>query len=150
MLKRMKVGVKLLVMGCAFTLPIAVLLFLMVKGIHYDMTFAQLEKYGNIYQRPLEDLLRFLPEHQWLAQRYASGEQAVQDALARTQSHIDTAFATLEEVDRQVGTTLQFTADGLGKRKREHVRVQTVVCWTRAWRSTATPEPGRCCSRPWR
>ena len=91
-----------------------------------DIHFAQMERYGNEYQRPLEELLETLPQHQSLLARYIAGEKQLKNEIATKAGQIDKAFEALESVDAKLGTTLQFTEEGLAKRKREHVRVRNV------------------------
>ena len=44
------------------------------------------------------------------------------EQLTRKETQIDTAFDALEAVDARIGADLQFTDEGLAKRKREHFR----------------------------
>ena len=111
---------RLLFISVAFSLPIAVLLFLMVKGINENIHFARWETHGNDYQRPLMALLHQLPQHQLAAQ---TGDKAAQTAAA---GRVDSAFAQLEAVQGRLGVQLGFTAAELTKRKRDHVQLGTV------------------------
>lgn len=111
---------RLLFISIAFTMPIAVLLYLMVAGINESIHFARWETYGNDYQRPLMTLLHQLPQHQLAAQK---GDQAAQAAAA---GRVDAGFAQLEAVQTRLGEQLGFTAAELAKRKRDHVQLGTV------------------------
>ncbi|RLT15538.1 MAG: hypothetical protein DWI25_02250 [Planctomycetota bacterium] len=51
---RMSISRRLMLISIAYTLPITVLLYFVVSGINADITFSELEKAGNAYQRPLE------------------------------------------------------------------------------------------------
>ena len=126
MLKNLKVWQKLTCIGLSFSLPIAVLLFFVVQGIDANIHFAQWEQYGNTYQRPLEQLLQHLAEHRLLAHRLLDGSKHLQDDLARTGAQIEADFQALLAVDSTLSEALQTTADGLAKRKREHVQLRTV------------------------
>jgi methyl-accepting chemotaxis protein len=121
----MKVWQKLTMIGLAFTLPIAVLLVFVTNEIDHDITFNQLEKSGDEYQRPLEKLLAHLAQHKLLAQQHLSGSN-LNDGLSAQQSLIDDDFELLEGVDRKLGQVLQTTEAGLAARKRDHVRVGTI------------------------
>jgi hypothetical protein len=55
---------RLVLISLAFSVPLMVLLFLMVRGINDNIAFAKAELRGNDYQRPLMDLLLNLPLHQ--------------------------------------------------------------------------------------
>ena len=132
MFKNMKIRLKLAMIGMAFSLPIAVLLLFVIKGINYDIRFNTLEKYGNEYQRPLERLLDHISQHRLLAYDVLSpikdfgdksGRSGIKSELLKIQSHIDDDFALLVKVDQTIGKDLQVTDEGLAKRKREHLRV---------------------------
>lgn len=117
-LETMRISRRLGLIGVAYTLPIAVLLYFVVDGINADIRFSQFELHGNAYQRALEDLLENLGEHQALAKRSLSGEKELGTQLAARADQIDQAFDRLEAVDKQFGRELQFTEEGLSNRKR--------------------------------
>jgi methyl-accepting chemotaxis protein len=117
-----RIAHKLALISLSFALPIAVLLYFVVDGINYDIRFSTLEMYGNRYQRPLESLLEHVPEHKFLAHRYLAGDKSLDSRLRTEQARIDEALTTLLAVDKELGTDLQFTEEGLSKRKRETAR----------------------------
>ena len=122
LIDRVPISRRLLVIGAAFTLPIAPMLLLLASSVNGDIRTAELEMHGDEYQRPLERLLAGITEHQLIA----AAPQA--DGAARTdvETRVDAAFDALAQVDARIGEALQFTPEGLGQRKREHVRVETV------------------------
>ena len=107
----------------------AIVLYLIVTSVNKDIDFGRSERLGIEYQRPLERLLEFLPEHARLV-RSDNGSQA-----AAAKSAIDAAFADLMEVDARIGPALQFTPAGLAQRKREHIRLAAVLD---EWRQLAS------------
>ena len=113
-----RISHKLLLISASFLMPIAVLLYFMIDGINYDIRFATLELYGNEYQRPLEELLQSVPQHQLLASRIASGDTGLENRLDASSSRIDQALQRLNTADAKFGEDLQFTTEGLGKRQR--------------------------------
>ena len=117
-LKHIRISLRLLCISAAFSLPIGVLLFLMVRGLNEDIRFARWETYGDEYQRPLMALLHELPQHQ-----LAAGNAARRAELA---GRIDSAFATLADVQARLGARLGFTPQELAKRQRDHVLPATV------------------------
>ena len=127
-----------MVIICTFTLPLGVLAVLVFQGYHKDIDFAWRETCGNEYQRPLEVLLELLPQHQGLVARHTGGEKSVQSEITGKAAQIDQAFEALERVDAKLGVTLQFTREGLAKRKREHYRVRTV---RQEWQELKTSLP---------
>src|SRR5262245_1718897 len=119
---RMTVSRKLLFISISFSLPIMVLLGMLVVQINSSINFARWELSGNEYLRPLVELLDLIPQHE-LALKFAGPSR---DQLPQLRSKIDNAFAALEAVNKTSGETLQFTAEGLAKRKREHVVPENV------------------------
>ena len=123
---RLKVSQKLMLISVLFMIPDSVLLCLFLISINANIEFAQWEQYGNEYQRPLEELLEHLPNHLALSQQPTDRPGPQLAELANLQARIDQALAKLEKVDAQLGAKLQFTDEGLAKRKREHCQVQNV------------------------
>jgi PAS domain S-box-containing protein len=122
----LKVSQKLMLISIFFVMPDSVMLYLFITGINENIQFARMEKKGNEYQRPLEELLELFPEHGRLAEHLLRKENPAPADVARKQAQIDEAFDTLERVDERIGAELQFTDEGLAKRKREHYRVRIV------------------------
>jgi len=123
----LRVSQKLTLISIFFVMPDSVMLYLFITGINANIQFARLEKKGNEYQRPLESLLELLPEHQSLSQLLIRTKTATDDfAEKELAAKINAAFNALEEVDQRIGTELQFTDEGLAKRKREHYRPRLV------------------------
>jgi PAS domain S-box-containing protein len=123
---RLKVAQKLMLISVFFIMPDSVMLYLFITGINANIQFARMEQKGNEYQRPLEALLEMIPQHRHLVNLTTGAEPAAREILAAKQAQIDAAFDELEAVDERIGTDLQFTDEGLAKRKREHYRVRIV------------------------
>jgi PAS domain S-box-containing protein len=102
------------------------MLYLFITGINSNIDFARLEIEGNEYQRPLESLLELVPQHESLGEQAADGDRTAAASLAAKAAQIDSAFDALEAVDSRIGPELQFTEEGLAKRKRGHCRVPIV------------------------
>jgi PAS domain S-box-containing protein len=124
--QNLKVAQKLALISILFVMPDSVMLYLFITSINANIQFARLEQKGNEYQRPLEDLLELIPQHGQLALRALGGEQSAKQELPMKEAQIDTAFGALEGVDSRIGGDLQFTDEGLAKRKRERARVSLV------------------------
>ena len=116
---QLKVSQKLMLISIFFMMPDSYMLYMFITGINANIEFARLEKCGNAYQRPLEQLLQLLPRHRMLAQRLAAGETSVTQNLSTISSRIDMAFDDLSDVDSKLGANLQFTEDGLAQRGRQ-------------------------------
>ncbi|MBJ7496974.1 MAG: hypothetical protein JHD20_10950, partial [Gemmataceae bacterium] len=117
---------RLLLISVSFLLPISVLLYFAIDGIQDRIDFAELEKQGNIYQRPLEKILKALLIHKNAASAVLAGDNASSIIIAKEQSALDTALRTLESLDKELGPILQFTQDGLAKRKRDDAKADNL------------------------
>ena len=107
--QRINISHKLLAISLAFSLPIAVLLYLAVTSINANIRFASLEVMGNQYQRPLEKLLDHVGKHQLLARHTKEGDSGLDGELRSEATSIDDSFQALELIDREIGVDLQFT-----------------------------------------
>lgn len=123
---RLSLGNKIAMICCLFVFPISVALYLIVSGYSENLEAARLEQTGNAYQRPLVRLLVQLQLDRELANQCLRGARDVRGQLAESQGRTDQAFGGLHEADRQFGSDLQFTEEGLARRKREHYRYETV------------------------
>jgi methyl-accepting chemotaxis protein len=117
---------KLAVICLSFSLPIAVMLWLIASGINSDIRFTELELAGNRYLRPLSALLELLPEHQVLTRGQLTGVPDSNSAREAKATSISEAIAVLGRIDADIGPLLQFTQEGLTKRNRLHARVATL------------------------
>ena len=148
LMKRTRIAHKLLLISLSFLLPIAVLLYFMVAGINYDIRFTRLEEFGNEYQRPLEELLRHVPQHEFLAVRMHAGDDGVESRVLSAQSKIDQALQRLKSVDALYAEDLQFTEEGLGKRQRSAANPRDLsAAWERLKRETGSLSPTAIVSR---
>lgn len=124
--QNLKVAQKLMLISIFFVLPDSVMFCFFITAINSNIDFAQMEQKGNAYQRPLEQLLELIPQHRRLAALARAGDPSAQAELATKRGQIESAFEELKRVDARIGPALQFTDEGLAKRKRQHYRVQTV------------------------
>src|SRR5581483_9135273 len=115
---------RLAAVGVLVAITLAVPLYFIARGFSKDIEFTVLERYGNQYQRPLEDLLEYLPEHESLARAGGS--------LSQSESHIDAGLNALHEVELRLGDALQLNPEALAKRKWEHYQWSEL---DREWKS---------------
>lgn len=130
---RLKVSQKLGLISVLFLIPDTVLLCLFLISINSFIRFAEWEKRGNRYQRPLEILLEEIPRHHRALDRTDVDRTEAERAAAR----ISEAFRQLESVDQEIGESLQFTTEGLAKRNRGHCRVEVLRTEWEALRTNA-------------
>jgi signal transduction histidine kinase/DNA-binding response OmpR family regulator len=127
-LRSRRLSQQILFLVGVFTLPMALAaLYFVVTGINKDVDFATHEQHGNAYLWPLETLLEKLPQHEHVVQRALAGDKSAEFEITVLENEIEEAWHHLAEVQRQYGSELQFTTDGLAKRKREHVSLQTIL-----------------------
>lgn len=142
MFKNLKVWQKLTLSSLAYSLPIAILLFLMVQGINHNIRFAQWESYGNAYQRPVMGVLEGLFSRRLMAERALQGASGL--SLESVDRGIDSAFATLIEVDLRLRSELQTDLAGLRSRSREDCLVEQLEQdWQDLRRTPYQSNPGR-------
>ena len=121
----MGIGRKIFLGAAVFALPIGVLAYLVVSNINEFINFAQYELMGDAYQRPLESLLRDIQNHQLLLHRCPdNGDCSAQ--LASLKGAISKELQSLQDVNTLYGVKLQFTADGLAKRKRQSATAENL------------------------
>jgi PAS domain S-box-containing protein len=144
----MRVSQKLMLTSIFFVMPDSLMLYFFITGINANIRFAQMEQKGNEYQRPLEELLELIPQHRALALAAGGVQPQFREQLEKKQAQIDAAFGALEAVDARLGADLQFTDEGLARRKREHYRVRTVKTeWQELKTQLAQLQPQACAER---
>ncbi len=130
--RKLKVSQKLALISILFVLPDSVMLYLFITAINDNIDVARLEQKGNVYQRPLEELLELIPQARMIADEALRGNAGAWNDLQTKEKEVDAAFKDLENVDRELGVELQFTDEGLAKRHREYYRPKTVFGeWTK-------------------
>ncbi len=117
-----------------FLVPLAVAMVFITDVYNMEIEFSTLELRGNRLQRPLTRLLYWMPEH---GRRKGSGERI------EAEREIEAALTDLEAMNVAHGEALQFTSEGLTKRKREHYRVEQLRREWRQLKEGQTPAPGR-------
>lgn len=101
-------------------------LYLLVSSYNEPVRFAEQEKRGNSYQRPVVELLKAVAEHHVLTSRAAGGGAHDEDGLHKAKSTIEKAFADLKEAHAVSGESLQFTEQGLATRKRDQIELSKI------------------------
>lgn len=125
-LNRLKISQRLFLISAVYLLPLGALVFHLQSGILDHVNFARWETYGNKYQRPLQDLLRYVSEHRDASARFSRGDSAARSAMADAARRADEAFDRLSIVHQELGDELQFTDERLGSRNRGHLKPELV------------------------
>lgn len=122
---RLSLASKILALCGTLTLPIGYLVYNMVTAYNKDLDFASQELLGDRYLRPLMALLEDMARHRIAAERLVNGETDAKDLIAKIEAAADKHLSDLRAVDEEIGADLQFTDEGLHKRKRDHLKVAT-------------------------
>ncbi|KKU12483.1 MAG: Histidine kinase [Parcubacteria group bacterium GW2011_GWC2_45_7] len=122
----LKLPYKFLTIALVFIIPRFFMLFFMTQSSSGYINFATWETYGVAYQRPLEELLRYIPQHEYLIRHSLENDERVTEQIVDIEAKIDKGIGDLEIINDKVGKQLQFTDEGLSKRKRDHFRVENV------------------------
>lgn len=99
--------------------------YLLVTAKNEPINFGRTEKLGDRYQRPLERILEGLTRHKVTNIRQHLERQLDAVVIKDIEAKIDEAIAELRSTDREIGEALQFTDEGLKKRKRDHYKAET-------------------------
>jgi methyl-accepting chemotaxis protein len=104
--RELRIGHKLALVCLAFGIPIAALLYFLVREQQKPIDFARKELYGTAYLRPCRSLLQHVWEHRLLAHRQLSGEPVSSRELTDRPLNITNDLKALDEVERLYGLTL--------------------------------------------
>ncbi len=118
--KSLTIAHKLTLMGLAFSVPIAMLLYFMIMGINSNIRFAELEIDGEQMLDPLSDLIIELFRHRRLSDRPSL-------ELAETTGQIDRHFEALKSTREQVGDRLKITPEGLKAASMEDLLPEILI-----------------------
>ncbi len=118
-MKTLKISARLTLSVALFVIPLALLLYYYTGEITKQIDFAQQEKLGNQYLRPLMKLMADVDRHQIvLLNQHPDAQEA-----AKTKAQVDEDIRQLEATQESIGTALQFTDEGLKSRKREQLTI---------------------------
>jgi hypothetical protein len=90
------------------------------------LSFTQMERNGNEYQRQLQMVRDSMLKHGMLSGLILRGDTRKQEERDRVAQDVENALKGLKQVDEKLGKVLQFTAESLAKRNRENRNVATL------------------------
>jgi len=117
---------RLMLISGSFLLPISVLLYFTVDGIQDRITFASQEKDGVALEKAIQKCLKSILLHRSAANRVLAGDKSASSITSREEGNLETALRNLETAEKSLGNSLQFTQEGLGKRKRDDARTENL------------------------
>ncbi len=116
-LKNSRLTTRIAWIVASYTICVSLTLtYVVSKVANSDIAFARQELSGSQYQRPLEQLLKLVPEHQALSNQANTSDSAMQ--IKGKANQIDSAFAALDALNIELGAKLSFDDAGLAARDR--------------------------------
>lgn len=125
-MKTLKIPARLGLCMTFFVIPLALLLYFYTGEISRQIDFAQQEKKGTMYLRPLVQILANVNDHQLLVLRANLGDGSAHSEFAPLNDKMQRDLASLEMAQAKVGAALQFTGEGLKNRGRDHLTVENL------------------------
>lgn len=110
-LKDVPVGQKLALIALALALPIALLLFFLVQRDNASIAFTAKERRGVEYLQPLAQLMEKIQLHRGRSSTELSGDASAREPRLQLVQEVDSAFATLGQLDTRLGQQLGTTED---------------------------------------
>lgn len=102
MFRNLKIGSKLILLGLIFSIPVAVLLYLLIKEQNIAIDFGQKERIGVEYIKPIRHLIHDIQKHQ-VAFLAGSAETSA------LENQIEQDIRSAQEVDSRYGKDLKTT-----------------------------------------
>jgi methyl-accepting chemotaxis protein len=124
--RRINISKKIFMIAASFSLPIAVLTYLMVSSIDANIVFASKEIVGDTYQAALEDLLHHIQSHQIVLSTCAANHPDCADRLSQEKTEVNSAFTRLAALNQLHSDPLELSDNGLKKHNHEHQQVDRV------------------------
>lgn len=109
-LNRFTYSQKFIIISILFALSLIASGYYMIRDQNLIISTTQLERKGLIYERAVQKLMQNLPEHQWKAYRYLSGDTKFKSDLDNLATAINAGFKYLKEVDQELQIPLKTTA----------------------------------------
>src|SRR5208283_5019858 len=115
---------RILLVALAGMVPmVAITLFVIGASINKQIAFGEQEMRGNVFQRPLEQLLDLLPRHEAMARKALAGDVNARAQLPGLQNQVDQALAAVAVVYHDLGGVLKFNDAELASRQRDNGRL---------------------------
>jgi hypothetical protein len=125
-LNSLKISHKIYLLVGLYLIPIVFLAINLMNGVNANITFADKEHKGTDYLRPLVNVLDHAGTHWVKAAQIAQFGGEADKALSASESEVDSSLSALKEVFAQYGDLLEFTSEGLSKRKRAHLTLEAL------------------------
>lgn len=134
----MRIWHQLVAIGLAFLLPLAIAVAGLVSQQRQRIDFAQYERYGIEYLRPLSSLTESLSTHRSQVRRVAAGTEAAAK-MKNLEQVIDSQFAALEKTDKRLASWLKTDKRALADEGRQELSPSAIADRWTAIRNTPDP-----------
>jgi len=104
-LSDVKVSQQFALLGLVFVMLTALVLF-SLKQQYEQVEFSAKEIVGVEYIKPIRQLLEYIPQHRGMTNAYLKGNKSFEGKILSVRSKIDSLFDAAQEVDEQLGETL--------------------------------------------
>lgn len=98
-LNRLTYSQKFIIISLLFVFSLVVCGYFMVRDQREKIRLTRLEQKGIIYLRGLQKLMENIPEHQWIAYQYLSGDTHLKGEVASLATEITADFKYLNNID---------------------------------------------------
>jgi methyl-accepting chemotaxis protein len=142
MLSKLKIGVKLALVGALFSIPLAFATYLFSEASNQGIDFAESELQGDQYLRPLSAILVDVAAHRGLHRAALAGNSEATALLGQRATALDSHFKALHEVHDRLSGPLKVTLRELELRKRTGNSLPNGLeaSWRRLKQEATTPE----------
>jgi methyl-accepting chemotaxis protein len=132
-LQKFKISHRMYAISLAYLLVIGFLSWKTITVYNKDINFGSLEKNGNLYQAPIEVLIKEIGTHHFLAANSISGKaDEIKSELQKTQANIESSFSELEKSQNILGSELKLTDADLVKINQKNIAVDSIKnSWVR-------------------
>lgn len=109
LMNRLKYPQKFGLIGLLCLLPIIIMMYFLLTEIDKNISFAEKERTGVEYYKPLINFLGGVQQHRGMTNTYLNGETSFKEKMVNQQSEIEKIMKTVNEVDIKYGADLQTT-----------------------------------------
>lgn len=139
-LNNLTIRARMLLSVSLFLITLLISMYQAYVSIDSNIVFAEQEKKGNQYQRPVAKMLLDAGNIRLLVKMAASGIPVQQQGIDSLVKSVSAQMDVLKSVNDQIGTDLQFTDEGLASRGRDNLKYEKVAAkWTSLSNSLSSP-----------
>lgn len=139
-LNNLTIRTRMMLSICLFLITLFISMYQAYVSIGSNIVFAEQEKKGNAYQRPVAKMLLDAGNLRVLAKLSSNGITIDDKSFQSLTASINEEFSKLKEVDAKYGVDLQFTDEGLSSRGRENLNLNKISDkWAKLESSLSNP-----------